>query len=152
MSVTSNANAPSAVGTGVVVAGVAVAGTAVTIFGDGTPGAEPSTREIFNVSGLVIVVAAPVFGVLAPRISGTAKAGPVGLALAIPAVLLVLPASWSGHPMVLGAVAEWLGLAARRSDLTPELGTAAVVIGALPILGRVVVFVGDWLSTNGVVR
>lgn len=152
MSITYNANTPSASATGVVVAGLAVAGTAVSIFGDGTPGAQPSTREFFIVSGLAMVVAALVFGVLAPRISGTAKAGPVGLALAVTAVVLVLPAFWSGLPVVLGAVAVWLGLAARRSDLRPGLGTAAVVIGALAMLGHVAVVVGDWLSTNGVVR
>ena len=94
--------------------GGAIALNALGIFGDGTAGAEHSAGEFWIMTALILVAAALVFGIVVRRFAGTPRAGTAGLVLALLGVLLVVPAFWSGLPVVLGAGGLMLGLGERR--------------------------------------
>ncbi len=117
---------------------VAVAGTAV--------GAH-DWRELLVVMGIIAVVTALVFGLVVPRALRKESAGGTSLALSIPAVLLLLPAFWSGLPMVLGAAGLLVGNAGRRAERGAGLCIAGVVLGALAMIGYVAIYVSD--ASNG---
>jgi hypothetical protein len=71
------------------------------------------------------------------------------LVLGILGVLLILPAFWSGLPMILGAAAALLGYAGRRSAAGAGRATTALVLGTLSMVGYVAFYVSDWLANPG---
>ena len=73
------------------------------------------------------------------------------LVLGILGVLLILPAFWSGLPMILGAAAALLGYAGRRSTAGAGRATTALVLGTLSMVGYVAFYVSDWLAHPGAV-
>jgi hypothetical protein len=132
----------------------AVALNALGVFADGTEGADHSTSEFLVVCGFIVVAAALVFGRVVPRglkkIAATGQAGVAALVLSVLALLVIVPAFWSGLPPVLAAGGIVLGLAgrgARRSGLA----TAATAVGLLAVLADVAIYAMDWMSTNGVI-
>ena len=103
--------------------------------------------EIAVVAGAVVVTAAVVFGFVVPRALRKESAPGTALALSIPAVLLVVPAFWSGLPMVLGAAGLLVGNAGRHARTGGATCIAAVVLGALAVAAYLVIYVGD--ATSG---
>ena len=77
------------------------------------------------------------------------NAGGRALALGIIGLLLIVPAAWSGLPMILGAAAALLGYAGRRASSGSGKATAAFVLGTLSMVGYVAFYVSDWLSNPG---
>jgi hypothetical protein len=107
-----------------------------------------STREILLVLPLAAVIAGLVDGLLLPRSLERGRAGGVALSLGIVAVLLTLPAFWSGLPLILGAAAVLLGSAGRGTVAASGQGsggkaTAALVLGALAVVGYLVIYLVD---------
>lgn len=103
--------------------------------------------EIGVVTAVIVVVAAVVFGLVVPRALRKESAGRTALTLAIIGLLLIVPAFWSGLPMVLGAAAALLGNAGRRASSGSGLCTAALGLGALAMVGYLAVYISD--ASNG---
>jgi hypothetical protein len=136
---------PVALGT----AAAAVGLNALGVYADGK-GGDASTVEFLVITGVIVVTTALLVGLLVPRVLGSAKAGVVGLVLALFAVLFV-PVFWSGLTPAFAVGGVLLGLSARRTGSRAGLGTAAIVIGALAGMAYVALYVGDWMSTNGII-
>ena len=103
------ARAPSR-GIGLASALVAAAGTA---FG------AHDWSEIAVVWGVIAVATLLVFGLVVPRALRKESAGGTALGLSIPALVLLLPAFWSGLPLVLGVAGLVVGNAGRRARRVP---------------------------------
>jgi hypothetical protein len=123
--------------TGIATALVAFAGTA---FGAHDWG------EILVVCGVVAVATALVFGLVVPRALRTESAGGTALGLAIPALVLLLPAFWSGLPLVLGVAGLLVGSAGRRASSGAGKCIAAVVLGTLAAVGYVAIYISDGMN------
>lgn len=106
--------------------------------------------EIAIVSAVVAVATALVFGVVVPRGLATEAPGKRALALAIPALVLTLPAFWSGLPLVLGVGGVVLGNAGRNAPRHGGKAMAALVVGAIAVLGYLAIYVGDGLIAGHV--
>ena len=116
---------------------------ALGIYGDGTSGDDHSTSEFLVVCGVAVVAAVIVFGLVVPSTLGKPSSGRTALVLAILAVLTV-PVFWAGVTPALGVGAIILGLSGDRRTLS-RIGVA---LGALALMGYVVTYLLDWLSTN----
>lgn len=101
------------------------------------------TGEIVVVLGTCAVVAAVVFGFVLPRALDQESAPGRALTLSVLGLLLVVPAFWSGLPMILGSAGALLGYAGRNAVAGAKGCIAAAAIGALAVVGYLVVYVGD---------
>ena len=99
--------------------------------------------EIVTVLAAITAVAAIVFGVVVPRALRKDSAGGTALGLAIPAALLLVPAFWSGLPLVLGVAGFVVGYAGRNAPTGSRKCITAVVLSALAVLGYLTVYVAD---------
>lgn len=90
--------------------------------------------EIVVVTIVIAAVSALVFGLVVPRALRRERAGGTGLTLSILAALLVLPAFWSGLPLVLGVGGILVGDAGRNSQRRAGTSIAALAIGTLAVL------------------
>ena len=131
--------APLAVGTTL----ASFAFNALGIYGDGTGGADHSTSEFLVMCGVTVVAALVVFGLVVRRSIDKPSSGRTALILAVLAVLTV-PVYWAGITPALGVGAIILGLSGDRRTLS-RIGVA---LGALALMGYVVTYVLDWMSTN----
>ena len=98
--------------------------------------------EILVVLGVCAPVTIGVYGWLLPRRMATGAPG-AALTLGIVAALLVVPAFWSGLPLVLGAAAVLLGTASRRGRVR---SIAAVLLGALSSIAYVAIYVEELVT------
>ncbi|MDP9441695.1 MAG: hypothetical protein M3P34_05890 [Actinomycetota bacterium] len=99
--------------------------------------------EIAVTVPVLAVVAAFVFGFVVPAAMRKESAGGTALGLSIPAVLLTLPAFWSGLPMVLGVAGVMVGNAGRNARSGGGKCIAGLVLGALAVLGYLAIYIGD---------
>jgi hypothetical protein len=107
---------------------------------------EHGWREFLIVCGLSLVAVALVFGLAVARLQDSPRAGAVGLALSIVG-LLTVAAFWAGITPAFAVGGVLLGMAARRSGHRTGLGTAAIAVGALAIVGYLAMYIGDWVSS-----
>lgn len=105
-------------------------------------GAHDWTELLVEV-GLICVTTLGVFGFLVPRALRRESAPGPALGLSIPALLLVVPAFWSGLPLVLGVGGLLVGNAGRTARTGSGRCIAAVVVGALAVLAYIAIYVGD---------
>ncbi len=98
---------------------------------------------------VLLVVAAVVFLLVVPRGVRSNRPGGRGLACRIVALLLTLPAFWSGLPIVLGAVGAVLGQAGRGGRQTKGGGLAlwAIIVGIAAIVLNLLALLGDRLAS-----
>ena len=101
------------------------------------------TGEIVVVLSVCAVVAGAVFGFVLPRAMREESAPGRALTLSVLGLLLTVPAFWSGLPMILGSAGALLGYAGRNAVAGAKGCIAAAVIGALAVMGYLVVYVGD---------
>lgn len=99
--------------------------------------------EFLVVIAVCAAVGAAVYGWLLPRHMPAGAPGSA-LALGIVAALLVVPAFWSGLPLILGAAAVLLGMASRVRSL--GRATTAIVLGALASVAYVAIFVEELVT------
>ena len=125
------------VGIGLASALVAAAGTA---FGAHDWG------EIAVVWSVIAVATLLVFGLVVPRALRKESAGGTALGLSIPALVLLLPAFWSGLPLVLGVAGLVVGNAGRRAHSGAGKCIAAVVVGTLAAVGYLAVYIADGMN------
>jgi hypothetical protein len=103
-------------------------------------------REVFIVVSAIAVVTAFVYGYVVPRALRKESAGGTALGLAIPALLLIVPAFWSGLPLVLGVAGLVVGNAGRRAPSGSGKCIAGVVIGALAVLAYLATYASEGLA------
>lgn len=99
----------------------------------------------FSVS-IIVVVTAVVWGYVVPRALRKESAGGTALCLAIPAALVVVPAFWSGLPLVLGVAALLVGNAGRRAPSGAGKCIAAIVVAALTVLFYLSIYVSEGIG------
>jgi hypothetical protein len=96
------------------------------------------------------VVTALVFGLVVARGLRHESAGGRGLAMGILGLLLVVPAFWTGLPLLLGTGSALLGSAGRRASTGSAKATAAMVVGVLAVVAYAAIYVVDYLQTHGI--
>ena len=116
-----------------------VAATLATLFAHGW-------TEAVVVAAAIAVTVAGVYGYLAPRAVAGHRTGGTALALSLIAALLLLPAFWSGLPLVLGVAGMIVGNAGRRARTGAGMSIAGLVIGALTVLGYLAIYVSEGLA------
>jgi len=103
--------------------------------------------EIGVIVGISAVATVLVFGLVVPWALRKESAGGTALALSIPALLLVVPAFWSGLPFVLGVAGMVVGNAGRRAPKGGVACIVATVLGALAAVAYVTIYISD--ATSG---
>jgi hypothetical protein len=98
-------------------------------------------------AGLLVVCV--VYPLVVARGLRQESAGGRALALGIIALLLIVPAFWSGLPMILGAAAALVGYAGRKAARGSGQATAGFVLGILSMVGYVALYVSDWVANPG---
>lgn len=111
-----------------------VAATLTTLF------AHDWGEVAFSVA-IIAVVTAVVWGIVVPQALRKDSAGGTALGLAVPAALLVVPAFWSGLPLVLGAAALLVGNAGRKAPTGAGKCIVAVVLAAATVLFYLAIYV-----------
>lgn len=102
--------------------------------------------EIGVVVGVIALTAALVFGFVVPRALRRESAGGTSLALSVPAVLLLVPAFWSGLPLVLGVAGFLVGNAGRQAHTGAGKCIAGAVLGALAMVAYVAIYISDAMN------
>ena len=102
-----------------------------------------SRTEWIAMLALALVAVLVVYGVVVPRALAHESAPKTALTLSGIAALLTLPAFWTGLPLVLGAAGVLVGYAGRRAARGAGGSIAALVLGALSVIGYLAIYVGD---------
>lgn len=103
------------------------------------------TRELLVVVVVCAVVATGVFGFLLPHALREESAPGRAMTLSVLGLLLIVPAFWSGLPMILGAAGALLGYAGRNAGAGAKGSVTALVIGLLAVVGYWASYVTDQL-------
>ena len=108
-------------------------------------GADNNT-EFWIMTGLVTVAVIGVYGFLLPRKLAQPSASSTALVLSGIAAALVMPAFWSGLPMVLGLAGAILGYRGQGTDHGSRKSTVAFVLGILAVFTYISIYVSDGLA------
>jgi len=111
--------------------------------------ADSATEAVVEVV-IQAAVAAAIFGLVVPRALRRESAGGRGLIMSVIGLLLVMPAFWSGLPLLLGAAGALVGQAGRHAERGSGKAIAALVIGLLAVVAYAAVYVLDYLHTQGI--
>ena len=125
-------------------AGIGVASCLVAVVG--TAFGAHDWAELLVVAGILVITTGLVFGLVVPRALRKDSAGGTALGLSIPALLLLLPAFWSGLPLVLGVAGALVGSAGRRAPTGAGKCIVAVVLGTLAAVGYVAIYMSDGMT------
>jgi hypothetical protein len=68
--------------------------------------------------------------------------------MAVLGALLVVPAFWSGLPMLLGVAAAMLGYAGKRATTGSGKATAGLVLGLLTVVAYLAIYLSDYLANH----
>ena len=99
--------------------------------------------EIVVVLAVIAIATGVVYGIVLPKALRKPAAGGTGLGLSVPAVLLTLPAFWSGLPLVLGIAGAMLGCAGRGAASGSGKSIAACALGLLAAVAYLTIYVVD---------
>lgn len=127
----------------VAIIAIAVA-TALAAVGTYASNDEQGTKEFLVVCAIIAVAAAVVFGLIVPRGLEREAAGATALTLSILGLLTVL-AFWAGLTPILAGGGALLGWAGRDADRGRGMCRAAIGIGALALVGYLVIYALDRL-------
>ena len=108
-----------------------------------------SAGEALSMVAFGLIVVSLLYPLVVVRSLRSEDASGRALALGIVGLLLIVPAFWSGLPMILGAAAALLGYAGRRAETGSGKATAAFVLGTLSMVGYVASYVTDWVANPG---
>ena len=122
---------------------VTVVASAATAYGAHT------WSEVLITVPVIVVVAGLVFGRVLPRALRKESQGRAALGMAIPGALILLPAFWSGLPLVLGVGAVIAGNAGRHGRSGAGLSIAGLVLGALTVLGYLATYTMEIVTGVG---
>lgn len=101
--------------------------------------------EVVVVLAVIAVATGVVFGLLLPKALRRPSAGGTALGLSVPAVLLTLPAFWSGLPLILGVAGAMLGYAGRGATSGSGKSIVACALGLLAAVAYLTIYVVDGL-------
>lgn len=104
------------------------------------------TPERVTVLVVEVVAAAVLFGLVVPRGLRRESAGRTACVLGALGLLLLVPAFWSGLPLLLGAAAALLGFAGRRAARGSGPAIAGLVLGLLTVVGYAAIYAVDALA------
>ena len=107
-------------------------------------------RETAVVLAALSITMVGVYGFLLPHKLRQPDAGPTALTLSLIGLAVLLPAFWSGLPLVLGVAGALLGSAGRHADKGRRLSMAAIAIGALASIGYVAIYAFDYFAVPGI--
>lgn len=122
---------------------VYVVTSALTIYGADDRG------EIAIVMTLIAGTLLGVYGYLLPRELAKNRPSAAALVLSIGAVVLLLPAFWSGESLLLGAAGALLGYRNRKASAGASRSITALLLGLLASIGYLVIYVMDALLPPG---
>jgi len=108
-----------------------------------------SAREAFISVAVGLLAACVIYPLVVARGLRQESAGGRALAMGIIGLLLIVPAFWSGLPMILGGAAALLGYAGRKAASGSGQATAGFVLGVLSVVGYVAFYVADWVANPG---
>ena len=100
--------------------------------------------EFLIVCAIIAVAGAVVFGLIVPRGLQREASGATALVLSVLG-LLTVAAFWSGLPPILAGGGALLGWAGRDADPGRGMSWAAILIGALALVGYLVIYASDAL-------
>ncbi|HEX8510111.1 MAG TPA: hypothetical protein VF635_11550, partial [Propionibacteriaceae bacterium] len=124
-------------------AAVFVPTTALTIYG------AHHRWEIAIVMGGVAVALLVVYRYLLPNRLAGGPAGGTALLLSVLAIVLLLPAFWSGQSLILGVAGVVLGLHSRQASTHRGKAVAAIVLGSVASVGYFAIYVMDAILPPG---
>lgn len=101
--------------------------------------------EILISMSMLALATALLLGIVLPRALRKESAGGTALTLSVLAVLVTVPAFWSGLPIVLGVAGMVVGRAGRSAQSGSGKCIAAVVLGALAVASYLAIYVLDAL-------
>ena len=107
-------------------------------------------REIAVVLAALSITMVGVYGFLLPHKLRQQDPGPTALTLSLIGLAVLLPAFWSGLPLVLGVAGALLGSAGRNAAKGRRLSAAAMAIGALASIGYLAIYAFDYLAAPGI--
>jgi peptidoglycan/LPS O-acetylase OafA/YrhL len=122
---------------------VYVVTSALTIYG------ADDRWEIAIVMTLIAGTLLGIYGYLLPRELTKARPSRAALVLSIAAVILLLPAFWSGESLLLGAAGALLGYRNRKAPAGAGRSIAALLLGLLASIGYLAIYVMDALLPPG---
>ena len=122
---------------------VYVVTSALTIYG------ADDRWEIAIVMTLIAGTLLGIYGYLLPRELTKARPSRAALVLSIAAVILLLPAFWSGESLLLGAAGALLGYRNRKAPAGAGRSIAALLLGLLGSIGYLAIYVMDALLPPG---
>jgi hypothetical protein len=129
---------------GITTALVAIGCTAVGVFYQGpNDDHKHSVWEFIVAAGIIIVTSAFVFGFFLPKTLRKEATGKAALTLSVLAALVLLPAFWSGLPLVLGVAGALVGYLERHAANSSWRSTAAVALGLLTAVGYLAIYILD---------
>ena len=102
--------------------------------------------EIGVIAAVVVLATALVHGLVVPRALGRESAGGTALALSVPAAALVVPAFWSGLPLVLGVAGVVVGNHGRHARSGGFASILGMALGALAVIAYVTIYVSDAMN------
>ncbi len=100
-------------------------------------------------TGVQVVAAVVIFGVVVPRGLRHESAGARGLVMGTLGLLLLAPAFWLGIPLQLGAAAALLGYAGRRAPYGSGKSIASLALGALTVVAYLALYAVDYVDVHG---
>lgn len=107
-------------------------------------------RETLTVTAVIAVMMVGIYGYLLPRKLAQESAGGTALTMSLVGAALLLPAFWSGLPLVLGVAGAVLGYAGKRARSGAGAAIAAHVIGIVVSIGYFAAYVLDTLHQYGI--
>lgn len=116
--------------------------TVLAAVGTWSGGDDQGTKQFLVVCAIIAVAAAVVFGLVVPKGLQREAAGATALTLSILGLLTVV-AFWSGLTPILAGGGALLGWAGRDADRGRGLSWAAIVIGAIALLGYLAIYSSD---------
>lgn len=130
----------------IALAAIGAIAIATTLAAVGTYGGndDQGTREFLVVCAIIAVAAAVVFGLIVPRGLQREAAGATALTLSVLGLLTVV-VFWSGLSPILAGGGVLLGWAGRNADRGRGMCRAAMGIGALALVGYLVISLSDQL-------
>lgn len=131
---------------------VTIGFTALGVFSHGPQTDPHSASEFYMVAAVVAAATLAIFGILLPRAlrPDTVRSGGTALTMSVVGAALLVPAFWSGLPLVLGSAGAILGYAGRSARKGAGISTVAMVVGILASIGYVAIYVMDTLRQNGI--
>jgi hypothetical protein len=97
---------------------------------------------------IILLTTALVYGLVVRRGLRATSAGGRAIILDAVGLLVLLPAFWSGLPLILGSAGALLGYAGKRAETGATKAMVAFVLGLLVCVGYVAFYVGDMVNTH----